>query len=191
MQKASMLMIGSGAAIALGLALMAVGSQSILEGIAMDEKTVMPGSPVTLETELVRSYSPEGIYAIHARDAGGPVHVTITDPIGDVIESAEFGGQRSGEWLGGDGMWYQMSEPEYVEGREGVFEVGRDGVYQIHAESSGTGEVDLFMAIGPQPDSYKRALGPVSAYMVMAGMVGMVATGVYKVVQKRREAQFR
>jgi len=66
------------------------------------------------------------------------------------------------------------------------FDVLETGTYKLIIESTSNEETQMFVAIGPLPDAGKKSLGFISVYILITGMVGLVAAGVYGVKNRVR-----
>ncbi len=44
----------------------------------------------------------------------------------------------------------------------------------------------MFAAIGPLPDAGKKSLGFISVYVLVIGMIGLVAAGIYGIKNRVR-----
>ena len=95
--KISVAMAGSGGAVALGLVLMALGTQAVLEDVVQGSSTISAATP-PLEIEFVVGYDDDdgddggermGVFAVQVLDApeGSEVSATVLDPLGAEVAS--------------------------------------------------------------------------------------------------------
>ncbi|MDE0090408.1 MAG: hypothetical protein OXP12_03520 [Thaumarchaeota archaeon] len=175
--KISVAMAGSGGAVALGLVLMALGTQAVLEDVVQGSSTISAATP-PLEIEFAVGYDGDegdggermGVFAVQVLDApeGSEVSATVLDPLGAEVASVS----RIAEEPGGS-----------VEGRFGA-EV--EGTYSLVIRNAGQDGVLTFGAIGPLPDASSKALAFIPFYVLLAGIMGMAGLGIYWATNIRR-----
>lgn len=179
MNKISIAMAGSGGAVALGLVLMALGTQAVLEDVVQGSSTISAATP-PLEIEFVAVYDDSddgertGVFAVQVLDApeGSEVSAAVLDPLGAEVASAS----RIADEPGGS-----------VEGR---FDAGVEGTYSLVIRNAGQDGALTFGAIGPLPDSSSKALAFIPFYLLLAGIMGMAGLGVYWAASIRRRRRF-
>lgn len=176
--KISIAMAGSGGAVALGLVLMALGTQAVLEDVVQGSSTISAATP-PLEIEFVVMHDDDGgdwtgVFAVQVLDApeGSEVSATVLDPLGAEVASVS----RIAEEPGGS-----------VEGR---FDAGTEGTYSLIIRNAGQDGVLTFGAIGPLPDTSSKALAFIPFYVLLAGIMGMAGLGVYWAASIRRRRRF-
>lgn len=179
--KISIAMAGSGGAVALGLLLMALGTQAVLEDVVQSSSTISAATP-PLEIEFVVGYDDSdgeegdrtGVFAVQVLDApeGSEVSATVLDPLGAEVASAS----RISEEPGGS--------------VEGKFGAGMEGTYSLVIRNAGQDGVLTFGAIGPLPDASSKALAFIPFYVLLAGIMGMAGLGVYWAANVRRRRRF-
>ena len=180
--KISVAMAGSGGAVALGLVLMALGTQAVLEDVVQGSGTISAATP-PLEIEFVVGYDNDdnnnkedqtGVFAVQVLDApeGSEVSATVLDPLGAEIASVS----RIAEEPGGS-----------VEGR---FDAETEGTYSLVIRNAGQDGALTFGAIGPLPDVSSKALAFIPFYLLLAGIMGMAGLGVYWAASIRRRKRF-
>ena len=177
--KISVAMAGSGGAVALGLVLMALGTQAVLEDVAQGSSTISAATP-PLEIEFAVGYDDDdgdgdggermGVFAVQVLDApeGSEVSATVLDPLGAEVASVS----RIAEEPGGS-----------VEGR---FDAEVEGTYSLVIRNAGQDGVLTFGAIGPLPDASSKALAFIPFYVLLAGIMGMAGLGIYWATNIRR-----
>jgi hypothetical protein len=69
---------------------------------------------------------------------------------------------------------------------EEEFDVVDSGTYKLIIQSNNNEETQVFGAIGPIPDSGKKALGFIPVYMIVAGMVGLAVVGIIEIKNRKR-----
>ena len=159
--KSGVLLVISGVLIVAGLILLVVGSQIILEGVYQGEGLVRDGQDLTIQGEFE---SGTGVYTVQIVGySADTFQVRVLDPQDIVILSHNI-------------------EEEIIENE---FTAELPGVYTVIVSSRDSKESQVFAAIGPLPDANKRALGFLSIYVLIAGMLLLVITAVFEVKRKR------
>lgn len=176
--KISIAMAGSGGAVALGLVLMALGTQAVLEDVVQGSGTISAATP-PLEIEFAVAYDDDevdrtGVFAVQVLDApeGSEVSATVLDPLGAEIASAS----RIAEEPGGS--------------VEGKFDAETEGAYSLVIHNEGQDGALTFGAIGPLPDASSKALAFIPFYVLLAGIMGMAGLGVYWAASIRKRKRF-
>lgn len=162
--KMSIALAGSGGAVALGLVLMAVGTQAVLDDVAQGSGLISAGSPLEVEVVLDPDTDPVGVFAVQLLDAAGDdgarydqISASVIDPFGSEVASAPMTGH-------------------VLEAR---FDTGTEGLYTLTVRSEAASEITAFGAIGPLPDAGSKALAFIPFYMLLAGIMGMAGLAVY------------
>lgn len=165
--KMSMALAGSGGAVALGLVLMAAGTQAVLDDVVQGSGLISAGSPLEVEVVLDPDTDPVGVFAVQLLDAAGDggdgmvrydqISASVIDPFGSEVASAPMTGQ-------------------VLEAR---FDTGAGGLYTLTVRSEAAAEITAFGAIGPLPDAGSKALAFIPFYMLLAGIMGMAGLAVY------------
>ena len=177
--KISIAMAGSGGAVALGLVLMALGTQAVLEDVVQGSSTISAATP-PLEIEFVVGYDDSdeedrtGVFAVQVLDApeGSEVSATVLDPLGAEVASVSRIAEEPGSSV------------------EGKFGAGLEGTYSLVIRNAGQDGVLTFGAIGPLPDASSKALAFIPFYVLLAGIMGMAGLGVYWAANIRRRRRF-
>lgn len=180
MNKVTIALASCGGAIALGMILMSVGTQAVLEDVAQGYGEVSSNQPLEImvdmdsgeySTTTTTKEGENGVFAVQMQqqDTDQKVQVTATvlDPFGSTIASIEV-------------------ESESVEER---FDVDADGTYTLVIQNDAASPINTFGAIGPVPDPGSRALAFVPFYMLLAGIMGMAGIAMYWVASMRRRAK--
>ena len=164
MQKLGIILICSVALIAIGLILSVLGNQIILEGVSQGDGKVSLDQTLTISADFV-SQDTSGIFAVQIMEfKDNTFSVKVLDPFGNEIIS-------------------QTINEETIEER---FDVLETGTYKLIIESISDEETQMFAAIGPLPDTGKKSLGFISVYVLVIGMIGLVAAGIYGIKNRVR-----
>ena len=165
MQKSGLILIVSGALIVLGLILLVLGNQIILEGVSQENGFVNATQSLIVSGNFNMQETSVGVYAIQLMNfKENAFSVRILDP--NSIE-----------------IIYETISDETIENQ---FDIVESGDYNLIIESLNSEESQVFGAVGPLPDAGKKSLGFVSIYVLVIGMIGLVGTGIYEVKNKRR-----
>ncbi len=168
MQKSAIVLVASGALIVIGLILLVVGTQIILEGVSQGSGMVSMNQDLVILGEFRSEEFMYGVYAVQIMEfKENTFSAKVFDPSGIEISS-------------------ELIQAETIE-RE--FEIGQTGSYELVVRSSSNEETQVFGAIGPLPDAGKKSLGFLPSYILVAGMIGLVVSGIYGI--KKRKNQFR
>lgn len=164
MHKSGIMLVGSGAAIIVGLVLVAAGNQIILEGVVQGEGSVGIGEPLIVQGTFDSDDAQTGVFAVQVMEfQEGMFHARVIDPHGTEIVS---------EGIDGDTV-------------EMEFDVTDSGEYKLVVDGTNSVQTHVFGAIGPLPDTGKKALGFVSVYVLAAGMAGLIGGAVYSLWKRR------
>ena len=164
MQK-SALVIGSGAVIIIGLFLLVLGNQSILEGIIQDNGMVSSEQAFSISNNFDSQTTPIGVFAVQITEfRENTFSAKILDPLDIEITS------------------HQIND-EIIEEE---FKVIDSGTYKLVIQSNSNEETLVFGAIGPLPDSGKQILGFIPVYVIVAGMLGLAIVGILGIKNRRR-----
>lgn len=156
-----------GGAIALGLVLMALGTQAVLEEVVQASETIGEGTILKIDVEMNSDEEPVGVFAVQILETTEQLGVSakVLDPFGSIIATADV-------------------PKDSVEGR---FDVDVDGVYSLIVENDANEKKILtFGAIGPLPDVSSKALAFIPFYLLLSGIMGMAGLGVYGVASMRK-----
>ena len=147
MQKLGIMLISSVALIVIGLILLVLGNQIILEGVSQEDGKVSLDQTLTISVDFVSQDTPIGVFAVQIMEFKDNIFsAKVLDPFRNEIIS-------------------QIINEETIEERFDVL---------------------VFAAIGPLPDAGKKSLGFISVYVLVIGMIGLVAAGIYGIKNRVR-----
>lgn len=166
MQKSGIILVVSGGLIVLGLALLVVGNQIILEGVNQGSGKISSSKEILISTELDSQKTSTGVFAVQVIEfKENTFSAKILDPFGIEIVS-------------------QKIDQDTIENE---FEVFESGTYKLIIESADIEESQVFGAIGPVPDTGKKILGFLSIYVLIIGMGGLVVIAVIGIKNKKNQ----
>jgi hypothetical protein len=161
----SALVVGSGAVIIIGLFLLVLGNQAILEGIIQDNGMVSSEQAFSISNNFDSQTTPIGVFAVQITEfRENTFTAKIFDPLDIEITS------------------HQIND-EIIEEE---FKVIDSGTYKLIIQSNSNEETLVFGAIGPLPDSGKQVLGFIPVYVIIAGMLGLAIVGILGIKNRRR-----
>ncbi len=165
MQKSGIMLISSAALIAIGLILLVLGNQVILQGISQGNGKVSSSQTLSISVEFDSQETSVGVFAVQIMEfKDNTFSAKVLDPFNSEIIS-------------------QTINEETIEKE---FDVLETGTYKLIIESISNEEPIVFAAIGPLPDAGKQSLGFISMIILVTGMVGLVVVGIYGVKNRRR-----
>ena len=164
MQKSALILVVSGILIVLGLVLLVIGNQVILEGVSQGNGLVSSNQPLVISGDFDTNED-SGIFAAQIVEFR---ENTFTAQILDPFDTEIF---------------FESVKEDTIE-RE--FRITSAGTYKLIIESNMVEETQAFGAIGPLPDAGKKSLGFVSVYVLMVGMAGLVISGIFAIKKRRR-----
>jgi hypothetical protein len=164
-RKSGTLIVGSGILIIAGLFTLVLGNQAILEGIVQDNGMISSKQTLTISKDFDSQITPIGIFAVQIMEfEENTFYAKILNPFDIEIISQEI-------------------NEETVEEE---FDVVDSGTYKLIIQSNNNEETQVFGAIGPIPDSGKKALGFIPVYVIVAGMVGLAVVGIIEIKNRKR-----
>ena len=164
MHKSSIMLAGSGVAIIVGLVPVAAGNQIILEGVVQGEGNVGIGEPLIVYGMFDSKDAQTGVFAVQIMEfQKGAFHARVLDPHGAEIVSKSIDSDTT----------------------EMEFDVTGSGEYKLVVDGTSNVQTHVFGAIGPLPDTGKKALGFVSVYVLAAGMAGLIGGVAYSLWKRR------
>jgi len=164
-QKLGIILICSVALIAIGLILSVLGNQIILEGVSQGDGKVSVDQTLVISADFVSQDTSIGIFAVQIMEfKDNTFSAKVLDPFGNEIIS-------------------QTINEETIEER---FDVLETGTYKLIIQSTNNEETQMFAAIGPLPDAGKKSLGFISVYVLVIGMIGLIASGIYGIKNRVR-----
>ena len=165
MQKAGIILVVSGVLIVIGLMLLAVGNQIILEGVFQGNGKINSSQDLTIPGEFSSEESSIGVFAVQVMEfKENTVSAKVLDPFDNEIAS-------------------KIVNEETIEEE---FDIVDAGAYKLIIQTNSNEDVHVFGAIGPLPDAGKKSLSFVSTYILIIGMVGLVGSGIYKIKSKKK-----
>jgi hypothetical protein len=163
MQKSGLIIVGSGALIVVGLALLALGNQVILDGVSQGDGKVSINQDIIVSTNFDSQKTPVGVFAVQIMNLEENVFsAKVFDPLDIEIISLKV-------------------NEETVEKE---FDVLESGIYKLVIQSSNDDERHVFGAIGPLPDEGEKSISYISIYVVIIGMVGLFGVGILKIKKR-------
>ena len=165
MQKAGIILVVSGVLIVIGLMLLAVGNQIILEGVFQGNGKINSSQDLTIPGEFSSEESSIGVFAVQVMEfKENTVSAKVLDPFDNEIAS-------------------KIVNEETIEEE---FDIVDAGAYKLIIQTNSNEDVHVFGAIGPLPDAGKKSLSFVSTYILIIGMVGLIGSGIYKIKSKKK-----
>ena len=164
MQKLGILLVGTTSLIVIGLILLVVGNQIILEGISQENGKVSSSQTLSISVDFDLQETSTGIFAVQIMEFKDNIFsAKVLDPFDSEII-------------------FQTINEETIEKE---FDVLETGTYKLIIESTSNEEAIVFAAIGPLPDVGKKSLGFISVYILVIGMGGLIVVGIYGVKNRR------
>ena len=166
MQKSGLLLVVSGALIVIGLILLVLGNQVILEGINQGSGQLSSNQALTVLSEFDTENTSTGIFAVQIIEfKEDTFSVKILNP--SDIE-----------------IMYEIINKDTIEKE---FDALEDGTYKLIVESTSVEDTQVFGAIGPLPDVGKKTIvDVVSISILIMGMIGLVLAGVVEIRNRRK-----
>lgn len=163
MQKSGTVLVISGGLIVIGLVLLVLGNQIILEGVSQGNGKIKSEQALTIIGNLDTQKTLTGVFAVQIIEFKDNIFsVKVLDPLDIEIISQEINEDTI----------------------EKEFEIVETGTYKLIIESISNEESQVFGAIGPLPDGNKTLLGFISIYVLVIGMIGLVGVGIYQIKSK-------
>jgi len=164
-QKSGIMLGSSAALIAIGMLLLVLGNQIILEGISQGDGKVSSSQSLTVSVDFDSQETSVGIFAVQIMEfKDNTFSVQILDPFDSEI------------------IFQTINEKTI----EKEFDVLETGTYKLIIESTSNEEPIVFAAIGPLPDANKQLLGSISIIILAIGMIGLVVVGIYGIKYRRK-----
>ena len=165
MQKSGIMIVGSAALIVIGLMLLVLGNQIILEGVSQGNEKVSSSHSLRISVDFDSQETPIGVFAVQIMEfKDNTFSAKVLDPFDSEIIS-------------------QTINEETIEKE---FDVLETGTYKLIIESTSNEEPMIFAAIGPLPDANKQLLGSISIIILVIGMIGLVVVGIYGIKYRRK-----
>ena len=163
MEKTGLVIIVSGAIIVIGLVLLALGNQVILDSVNQGDGKVSINQDIIVSTSIDSKKTAVGIFAVQVIDIKENIFsAKILDPLGIEI------------------ITLKVNE-ETIEEK---FDVIESGIYKLVIQSNIEEKSQVFGAIGPLPDEGKKTISFISIYVVIIGMIGLFGAGILKIKKR-------
>jgi hypothetical protein len=163
MQKSGLIIVGSGTIIVIGLALLALGNQVILDSVSQGDGKVSINQDIIVSTNFDSQKTSVGVFAVQVMNLEENVFsAKVLDPSEIEIISLKV-------------------NEETIEKK---FDILESGIYKLVIQSSNDNESHVFGAIGPLPDEGEKSLSYISVYVVIIGMVGLFGAGILKIKKR-------
>ena len=163
MQKSVLVLVVSSILVVLGLVLLAVGNQIILEEISQDSGLINSNQSLVISTDF-NTNSQVGIFAVQLVEyKDNAFTVQVLDPFSTEI-------------------FFESIKEDAIE-RE--FNITSSGMYKLIIQSNNIDGTQVFGAIGPVPDAGKKSLGFISVYVLMVGLAGLAISGIFAIKKRR------
>ncbi len=163
MQKSGLIIVGSGATIVIGLVLLALGNQVILDGVNQGDGRISINQDITISTNIDSKKTSIGIFAVQVLNIKENVFsAKVLDPLDIEIISLKV-------------------NEETIEEK---FDVIESGIYKLVIQSSIEEKSHVYGAIGPLPDEGKKSLSFISIVIVIIGMIGLFGAGILKIKKR-------
>lgn len=158
------MVVVTGALIVIGLILLVLGNQIILEGVSQGNGKVSSNQTLIISGNFDTQKTTTGVFAVQIMELEDNMFsARILDPYDIEI----------------------ISQPINEETTEKEFDVSETGDYKLVIESISQDEIPVFGAIGPLPDTGKKSLGFISVYILIIGMMGLVVVGIYGIKNRK------
>jgi len=165
MKKSAIMLVVSGALIVIGLIMLVIGNQIVLEGVSQGNGKVSLSQTLTISGDFDTQETSSGVFAVQVMEFKDN---TFSARVLDSFDIEVFSQEINEETI------------------EQEFDVLETGAYKLIIESTSNEETHVFGAIGPLPDAGKKTLGFISVYVLVIGMIGLVGVGVYAVKNRKR-----
>ena len=162
MQKSVLVLVVSSISVVLGLVLLTIGNQVILEGVSQDNGLINSNQSLVILGDF-NTNDEVGILAVQLVEYKDDTFtVQVLDPFGSEI-------------------FFESIKEDTIE-RE--FNITASGTYKLIIQSNNIEETQVFGAIGPVPDAGKKSLGFVSVYILMIGLAGLAISGIFAIKKR-------
>ena len=155
-----MIIVGSGAIIVIGLVLLALGNQVILDGVSQEDGRISMNQDIIISANIDSKKTSIGIFAVQVMNIKENVFsAKVLDPLDIEIISLKV-------------------NEETIEEK---FDVVESGIYKLVIQSNIEEESHVYGAIGQLPDEGKKSLSFISIVIVIIGMIGLFGVGILKI----------
>ncbi len=165
MDKSKIMIVISGAMIAIGLVLSVAGEQIILEDIIQDRDEINLEKTLTISSDFDSEETEKGIFNVQIMNfKENTFYVKVLDPFEIEIIS------------------YEMDSETIEED----FEIFETGTYKLIIKSTDNEERLVVGSLGPLPDSNQMVLRYLSMYILLGGMIGLLVSGMIIVKNRKK-----
>ena len=165
MDKSKIMIVISGAMIAIGLVLSVAGEQIILEDIIQERDEINLEKTLTILSDFDSEETEKGIFNVQIMNfKENTFYVKVLDPFEIEIIS------------------YEMDSETIEED----FEIFETGTYKLIIKSTDNEERLVVGSLGPLPDSNQMVLRYLSMYILLGGMIGLLVSGMIIVKNRKK-----
>ena len=156
-----------GVLIAIGAMLLIYGSQTITGDLAIEEGKINSLTQLEISTELDPDINIQGVYAIQTIE-GKEYDITaiVMDPSNDRIRDMVVNRNSF----------------------EDNFDIENSGTYTLIISTSETEEIGVVGGIGHVPDSTGVTISIAGFFVIVLGMVGIMAVGFMMIRQRKKQS---
>ena len=160
-------LVAVGVLIAIGAMLLIYGSQTITGDLAIQEGRINNLTPLEISTELDPEINIQGVYAVQTIE-GKEYDITaiVMDPSNDRIRDMVVNRNSF----------------------EDNFEIENSGTYTLIISTSETEEIGVVGGIGHVPDSTGVTISIAGFFVIILGMVGIVAIGFMMIRRRKKQS---
>ena len=162
-KKSALILAVSAILVVLGLFLLTVGNQIILEGVSQDNGLINSNQPLIISGDFDMN-DDVGIFAVQLVEYQENVFTA------QVLDS--FGTE----------VFFESIKEDTIE-RE--FSITSPGAYKLIIQSNSVEETQVFGAIGPVPDAGKKSLAFISVYVLIVGLAGLAISGILAIKKRK------
>jgi len=165
MDKSKIMIVISGAMIAIGLVLSVAGEQIILEDIIQERDEINLEKTLTILSDFDSEETEKGIFNVQIMNfKENTFYLKVLDPFEIEIIS------------------YEMDSETIEED----FEIFETGTYKLIIKSTDNEERVVVGSLGPLPDSNQMVLRYLSMYILLGGMMGLLVSGMIIVKNRKK-----
>ena len=165
MDKSKIMIVISGAMIAIGLVLSVAGEQIILEDIIQERDEINLEKTLTISSDFDSEETDKGIFNVQIMNfKDNTFSIKVLDPFDIEIIS------------------YEM-ESETI---EEDFDIYETGIHKLIIKSTDNEKSLVVGSLGPLPDSNQMILRYLSMYILLGGMIGLVVSGIIIIKNRKR-----
>ena len=156
-----------GVLIAVGAMLLIYGSQTITGDLVIEEGKINSLTELEISTELDPNINSQGVYAVQTIE-GKEYDITaiVIDPSNDKIRDVSVNRNSF----------------------EDNFDIENSGTYTLIISTSETEEIGVVGGIGHVPDSTGVTISIAGFFVIVLGMVGIMAVGFMMIRQRKKQS---